>query len=333
MRWTARYAVAALCALALSTLVLPAGAASLDASGWWWRAQTGLGGIGVPTPPDVPEGGLLVESTPEGATAIAALRFTLTSDEVQPILKLEVAEAANAGQAVIAACPAGAKWQPADGGSWESKPPHACVEGSVSGVPSDDGSAWTFPVAALVPLFVEGVVDVVLVPGTTESGANPSFRVAFEPPSGKSLETSSDAPEPSVPPPAAFATPGPTEAPEPTSEGAVGGTRSTPQPPSEPVFDPATEAGDEGVTSSAPLRNAPTGAEERYPGRWPAVAVLLLGAAATYWLWGQPFPAPKRLGPLAARHDAAETSPEEGPTEVRGIGRFRRPRTGEAPTL
>lgn len=331
MRSASRTAVAVLAALVLSALMLPAGAASLDASGWWWRAQTGIGGIGVPAPPDVPEGGLLVENAPDGATAVSALRFTLGSDEIQPILTLDVADAANAGDARIAACPAGAKWEPAEGGSWGDKPPHACVEGSVSGVEAEDGSTWTFPVTALVPLFVEGVLDVVLVPGRTESGESPSFRVVFEAPTDASLETSREAPDTDVAPPASATTPEPAQGSTAGSQGTVSEPTSASPATSEPVFEPATEPSDEQVTSSAPLRNAPPAAQDGAPGRWAGVVVLLLGAAAAYWLWQQPLPAPKRLGPMAAR--AGAEGPAEPPGEPRGIGRFRRPRTGEAPTL
>lgn len=342
-RSTVKGIVALATAASLSILALPVGAASLEASGWWWRPQTGLGGAQAPAPPDVSEGDLLVESTPQETTAVAAVRFTLRSDEVQPILKLRVADAANAGDAVLAACPAGAKWQEAHAGGWDDKPPAACQEGSVNGVASDDGSEWTFPVSALVPLFLEGTIDVVIVPGKTETGGNPSFRIVFEEPTSRSLETTREAPEASVPPADGFGDPEPTPATTDdsgstgTGGGTFGGpmTSSEPGPTPEPVFDPALDAEDQEVTSSAPLRRVGTAsAPTERPGRWAAVVVLVLGAAAALWLLQQPMPAPRRLGPLASRHAEAEAGAgDRGPGEVRGVGRFRRQRTGEPPTL
>lgn len=331
-------------AVSLWVLALPVGAASLDASGWWWRAQTGLGGIQAPTPPDVSDGQLLVESTPQEATAIAGVRFDLRSDEVQPILKLQVAEAANAGEAVLVACPAGAKWQAVQGGNWDDKPPAACQEGSVSGVPADDGSEWTFPVSALVPIFIERTVDVVIVPGETETGTNPSFRIVFEEPTSRSLETTREAPEVSVPPAGSFGDPDPTPATAADDSGSPdegGGTFAGPTTPSEPgptpepALDPPRDAEGQQVTSSAPSRRVGTAsAPEERSGRWAAVAILALGAAAAFWLFQQPMPVPRRLGPLASRHAETEAAPgRENEGEVRGIGRFRRPRSGEPPSL
>src|SRR5439155_14512834 len=133
-------------------------AADLRAAGWWWQVKSGALAAAPLTSPDVPDGGLLVAGAPDGATAIAALRYTLDASETPSQLTLKVANDTGGATAVLAACPAGSAWKPASPGAWEDKPAPACERGSVNGIRSADKSSWTFAVA---PLAAGGTLDVV----------------------------------------------------------------------------------------------------------------------------------------------------------------------------
>ena len=184
--------VACAAAVLLSAWCLAGGrgsTADLHEVSWWWRGNTGP--APVPPPPTVPQGGLLVAGAPDGATAIAAVRYTLASGESNPVLTLNVADNGDQGgaQAVVAACVAGSAWAGSEqGGPWESKPNAACATGSVQGLRSGDGKTWTF---ALGPVVVAGEVNVVITPGTVAPGApvGSTFSVAFSAPSSASLAT------------------------------------------------------------------------------------------------------------------------------------------------
>jgi hypothetical protein len=78
----------------------------------------------------------------------------------------QVAAAANAGVAIVVACPTTGAWKPASAGPWNSRPQANCNAG-VHGAVSSDGTKITFD---LSPLAVDGKVDVALEPG---SGGNP----------------------------------------------------------------------------------------------------------------------------------------------------------------
>ena len=193
--------------LLLALLVLPsmATAATHEAHGWWWRAQTGLLGADLPPPPDVPKDGLLVERAPDGATAVSAVRFRLADGETDPVLTLTVASGQSSGAAIAACQTVRAGWNGAQGGRWDSAPRWDCQQGRVDGEVSDDGSTWTWSLAPLVR--EDGAISVMLVDATSTP-----FHVAFEAPSEASLTTTT-APPP--PPPA----PDPDPGPAPSSDG------------------------------------------------------------------------------------------------------------------
>ena len=186
---------AALLVGAAVTALLPssAAAATLTQSGWWWRVNDGALPVSLPSPPNVPEGGLMVAGAPDGATAIAALHFDLSETEASPVLTLRVADGGDQGGAgaLLGACVTGSVWQPESAGTWTNKPFPACAEGSVNGVRADDGASWTF---ALAPLLSDGILDITLVPGVDPAGlagANGSvFQLVFAAPSAASLVTS-----------------------------------------------------------------------------------------------------------------------------------------------
>lgn len=337
---------AALVVTAAVVGLLPSGAdaATLAQAGWWWRVNDGALPATVPTPPMVPKGGLYVAGAPDGATAIAALHFDLAEGETAPVLTLKVAENGDQGgdTALLAACLTGSAWQPAEGGTWTSKPFPACAEGSVNGVRAEDGSTWTF---ALAPLASDGIVDVTLVPGVDPSrpeGANgSSFQLAFEPPTAASLATTtgdSGGGDFAVPD---FGAPA----------GDAGGTGSfdvpafgdsgLSLPPAGPAagFTPALPEADQGLTATAPVaqkRNGPldatpVSAVEDHKGL--AAIVLALCGAALLWSGQLPTPEPRRLGTFGARVDTAGTAGTTAEPAPAGLGRFARARTGPAPRL
>ena len=63
--------------------------ASVDDSGWWWRAQTNPGLL-LPAPPTVAPGQLLVQGAPDQAAAIAAVEADLMRDGGRVITREQV---------------------------------------------------------------------------------------------------------------------------------------------------------------------------------------------------------------------------------------------------
>jgi hypothetical protein len=302
----------------LGLLPAHAEATTLAQAGWWWRVNDGGLPAGLPTPPNVPEGGLMVAGAPDGATAIAALHFDLSSSETNPVLTLAVAENGDQGgdTAILAACLTGSAWQPANGGAWTNKPFPACAEGSVTGLRAQDGKTWTF---ALAPLLSDGIVDVTFVPGvdpTRPEGANGSvFQLVFNAPTAASLATtagSSDGSSTDFVLPE-FGSPDvvPSDSGSFTAP-AIGGGLSLPPASS---FTPALPEADQGLTATAPVvqeRNAPLEASPiAAVADHKALAVLVLALCGGVMLWSAQMPVP----------------------EPAGLGRFARPRTGPAPRL
>ena len=167
-------------ALVLGAFASPAAHAEpADATGWWWRAQTGRGPA-LPAPPNVPEGGLFVMSDPSGEQAIAAVAAT-KGDVVVTGLVFELNE--RRGTVELVACPAKEAWEPAAAGVWDSRPIADCELGSVEGVVADDGATVTFPLSGS-GLGEEGAIDIVV---SGVSGA--TFSVVLTAPDGGSVMT------------------------------------------------------------------------------------------------------------------------------------------------
>jgi hypothetical protein len=297
-------------------------AASIDDSGWWWRAQTNPQVL-LPPPPNVEEGQLLVQSSPEGAVALAAIAATLVEGQARPVLTLAVADGGDVGSdgAVILACQAGSTWKGGDAKPWAEHPPAGCEAGGVPGTRAEDGTSWSWDLSALQ---FAANVNVVIVPGTVEGqpeGAGYStFSVTFEHPTAASLATAPGV-APSAAPPldvdAGFADPG-------VSAGAVdsfsppvdsGSLALPPVNASLPNEDQGLTPVAPSVQASQPLLPAAALVDPRSPhARAVGVLLLLLGGALVYVMTKQQQP----IGP-------------EGVPG--GLGRWASPRWGSPPSL
>jgi hypothetical protein len=319
------------------------GGATFDTAAWWYKPSQK--GVTAPAPPTVPADGLLVQGQPDGASAIAAVRFTLAAGQGSPILTLAVADEKDSPDSppVLAACLAGSAWSGSGQQQWESAPNADCTA-SVQGLLSDDKKSYTFAVS---PLVQDNLLDIVLVPGTVTTRPAPpvadptggqvpqtsgsTFSVAFNKPTDASLTTTAGFDSSS-----SFAPP-----PEVTDPGTSDLPLSLDAPIADPVagaaFTPALPAAQQGRTATAPARRLATQAnvvaasnalQDR---RGVAALVLLLGAVAAMFVNREPVPAPRRLGPLAGR--ALATEEPAVAAEPGGVGRFARPRVGSPPRL
>ena len=295
-------------------------AASIDDSGWWWRAQTNPNVL-LPAPPNMEEGQLLVQSGPEGALALAAVAGTLVEGEANPVLTLQVADGGEVGGdgAVILACQAGSSWTGGDAKPWAEHPQAGCEAGGIAGTRAEDGTSWSFDLSTLQ--FAENV-NVVIVPGTVEGqpeGANySSFSVTFEPPTVESLATT-----PGVPP----VTAPPLDTSGVTSPDLGAGVIDSYTPPVDsgtldlPPVDAALPDEDQGLTPVAPSVQAgqpllpASFVDPRRPeARTVGVLLLVLGGALVYWMTRQ--------------------QPAIGPEGIPGgLGRWAAPRWGTPPSL
>ncbi|MDQ1396616.1 MAG: hypothetical protein QOG64_1875 [Acidimicrobiaceae bacterium] len=356
-----------LVALALSSLgiglwgsLAPAAAASLVQSAWWYRANTDPGRAlpppapappdplpttpaTVPTPaPTVADGSLLVQSTPEGATAIAALSWTLTGGETAPSLIVKPDSSSHIpADAVILACRAAVPWK-APGkspGAWEDKPLVDCGA-SVQGILNPDGSVGF----ALGPLVSGTDLDVVITPGlaqTTPTPVGSTFSLSFPVQDGVALKTAPAAADNEFAP---FA----------SSPGSSGPADAAPSSPSSSFSGSSASSSGDVATAASPIAapalppeaQAPTVPALIAPGttkpgskgdnhrRLVAFLILLAGLAFAGLAFLTPEHADGTIGlgrfrgPVPAASVAAAVEPAAG-----GLGRFRRPRTGPPAAL
>jgi len=298
-------------------------AASIDDSGWWWRAQTNPDVL-LPPPPNTSKGQLLVQSSPEGAMALAAVAGTLVEGQANPVLTLAVADGGDVGSesAVILACQAGSSWTGGDAKPWAEHPQAGCDAGGVKGTRAKDGTTWSFDLSSLQ---FSTNVNVVIVPGAVEGqpeGASyPAFSVTFEKPTVQSLaSTPGAAPVSSAPPLDVGVT---------TDPGVGAGVVDSYTPPVDsgggfdlPPVAAALPDEEQGLTPVAPsvqagqpMLPASVAIDPRSPhARSVGVVLLLLGGALVYFLTRQQHP----IGP--------EGIPG-------GLGRWAAPRWGSPPSL
>jgi hypothetical protein len=320
-------------------------ATSVDDVGWWSRTnqEPTLGGVLVA--PDVPPEHVLVEGTPEGATAIAALRATLPDGTGNPVLTLQAASAVGGDSAVLLACQSGSGWTGVHAGAWDAKPSPDCSK-SVQGIPSEDASSWSF---ALAPLQFADQIDIVLTPGTLAGaeGVGSAFRVVFERPEASDIEVSdAPTPAPDLPPVSMPGAGGFSTKPPSVGGGTVQPSFQAPSASSgdqvqvaAPPVRAALPAQEQGATATAPALQAAqplvspalaaTGGSD---GRLLGVVVVLGAGALLYWSSQQPLPERRLLSRFASSVPHAAVEASTSPT-VGGLGRFRRQRTGAARRL
>jgi len=337
----------------------PAGASQLTDSGWWWKLHAGntvegpgpAPNVGLPqtspappTPPTVPDGGLLVSRDPDGANAFGALRFSLGGEESNPVLTLKVAGDTSASEGDLLACQTGSAWTGEAGGRWDSKPLVECDVarggGSVAGIPSADGAVWTFNLATLV---IDGPggreIDVAIVPAldaAAPAGAQTPFQVTFDKVDASLLETELGGATVTPPSPDSFS--GSLDTESATSPAISDFTAPASFEPS--IAQPALPAEDQGLSATAPVRRnlttpqlpKPTsGSSEDTDARAAATAVLLLGAVVLYFSARQRTPVPQSLTRMSRRKPAKDATPSQ--PQVGGLGRFTRPRSSPPQAL
>lgn len=310
-------------ALVLAVLGAPAAslAAELETHGWWWQPQTGQGPA-LPRPPHVPAEGLAVGRGVSGPTAVSAVRFSVASSEAAASLSLAVAEVVPGSTVSLVACPATATWFGTQAGTWGTRPPSDCARGAAAGRPSPDGAAWNFDLSP-----IGGVTDVVIQPAPGEAGL---FEISFDPPTAGSLITS---PKGAATLEEPGGTEGGDEAPsffyDPASADRSASFGFAPAPPA--LGSPSTEAPPTRELAEPPRRlvalPAAAPPAEADP-RLLAILVLLATLAAGVVFLREPLRRPRLLGPLAD----AGFRPDE-PVGERGLGRFRRARSGTPPSL
>jgi hypothetical protein len=323
-------AITMLVGSALAGWIEPAAATGLGGTAWWWRPQQDPP---VLKAPNVPDGGFMVQGAPDdptttfpdGASAIAAIRFTLDKGQANPVLTLKlVKEQSQAGpNPIIYACQAGSAWGAASGPqAWAAHPKPDCTK-SVQGQIAADGSAIVFPAG---PLQFNDQLDVILVPGidpALPAPANSSvFTFVFEPPTQAALVTSAGTPPPPPPPPASFTAP--TGAPA-TGEGSFTAPAATSFTPPVAALPPSQQ----GQTATAPVVNAATtpsipvrSADNNDDNNSQLIGLLVLLAGAGIAFWSYRSSQAGASGPRTADGE-----------HIGGLGRFARPREGIAPRL
>jgi len=304
----------------------PAGGADLVDSGWWWVAQ-GDGPIPLPSPPTVPDGGLMVQGAPNGPLALGAVRYQADPGSSGAILTLRIADGGDQGveDGVVLACTAASAWTGGEAQAWSARPEVDCTS-AASGLVSDDRTSIAFD---LVPND-SGVVDVVLVPATTDGGPfngsnGSSFTLVVEAPAAEDLAGTTGAASGSgspPPPPAggSFAAPPLGLGGSPSFSVGPQPALPAPAPAASPAPAPSGDDGEPARPAALPTLaddGAPTFAE-----LLPLLLVLALGPAA---LLASRHPrlasalAPLGIGP-AARSAllATSTAPAPGSAEEPG---------------
>ena len=352
-----------------------ADAVSAPTAGWWARLATsdpaGQLPVGLPVPapttPDTipagataPPGQLLVEGAPDGATAIAAIRWDLEPGESGPSLVLPIAPGSSVNpQSIVLACRTATPWTKPQSaaGSWDEKP---LVDGSkcVNGVLADDLSTIAF---GIQPLVSGNTLDIVLTPGEDPAVEVPPgvpeppvdidgslFRLLFDPPGDDALQVvAGDFSEGEGD---RFVTPEPEPAPDfgsvdvPSSDFAAAPDVSTPSfDAGADVAAPALDPEDLGpsvpdVASAVPAATASDPVNR-------TIGFVLLALAGLVGAWTY-FTSPTAGGdteiglgrfrttvPAAVAAAPAMAGASSAPPVVGGLSRFARPRSGPPPPI
>lgn len=336
--------LAVLCLIAgalVAWLPTPATAEAPAAIGWWNKAKpefpSELGGDPLPPPPDVPDEGFLVANDPTGPMAIAGLRFEAT-DAVKAVLTLHAPEDSPWADTVeLSACPVLTEWEPVFDGAWDNRPELSCDTIEAAGEFNDDRTTVTFQINE--EFFRLGVLV-----STIEIGLRPSsssvqpFRAPFAEPGIDALVAvdggplirpagSGDgeevlAPPPALPPPAAGSPIGGSDdlGGSLSSDQGLGDTTPT------TVANGPQQTETAGQETAAPIASPDSGGERLLAGALLAMLGMGLFLSSTR----QPHQ-PRLIGGLAHRSDGGELDapPPPGHGEERGLGRFRRARSGQ----
>jgi hypothetical protein len=296
----------------------PVHAQGAEAQGWWSSLHRAAAPA-PPAPPDVGPTDLLLQGgdveravpgtgTAPAPTALAALRFHVTTSAAVGSLVLRVAAQARAAD--VRAYPTTTSWVPAQDGAIEDAPTPDLSRYS-AGALSTDGATLVFPdIGRMVT--DDGLLSVVLVPGPTDRvvvhAPLPTALAVVLPPRGPVQPSAAPLGQPAVVPPPVpvVAVALPPVAPVPA---AVPAPSSQPAPVVAAVTTP---------TGTAARRVVPDSSRDRLVVGLEALLVL-----AFFGLLGQgPFAALARL----------TGQPVEERTE-RGVGRFVSARTGAPPRL
>ena len=359
-----RFALAAALAVVGSSFVFlapTADAVGAPTSAWWSRLATTTPAdelpvalpVPAPTTPDTvpagttaPDGQLVVEGTPDGAVAIAAVRWELADGESSPSITLPIGEGSSLNpESIVLACRAATPWTPPEPapGTWDSKP---LVDGftCVNGIIAEDLSAVTFGVQ---PLMSGNALDVVLTPGKAAIPEPPagvpappadidgsSFRWTFPPPSAENVEVVAGS-DFSSGEGDRFITPTTSATPDFGATDTPSTGSSAPPVDSSPAFDapaqaaPALEPQDLAPSVPDVNRAVPATATSGPANRTIGFILLVLSALVAGWAYMTSNPAAAGtvgLGRFAAPVAAgAAGAPGEG--VVGGLSRFARPRS------
>lgn len=169
------------------SVLLPGGAPAARAAtpglvGWWTTTSvTSPAAATAPVGPDVPKGGMLVQSGSDSSTPVAfgALAFELPDGATVTRLVLRVAgSSGTVPSSSLGLCAlAFPTFTPADGGAASDAPAYACTHEIVA-APSSDGTSYTFDAE---PLRTGSQLAVAVVP------ASAAGRVVLAPPAGDAL--------------------------------------------------------------------------------------------------------------------------------------------------
>ncbi len=154
---------AALCLSAIPfVLTLPAGADSASSFGWWYQLNDSALPVAPPPPPDAPSGGIYVQGTLAGPTALGAVHFSSPGTSAGTV---KLAIVGTNGAVEVAMCPTTSAWQAADGGAWQKRPTFDCTSSKSLGVVAADGKSVVFQVT---DAFAQaGEFDLAIVPDPT----------------------------------------------------------------------------------------------------------------------------------------------------------------------
>lgn len=280
------------------------------------------GGPGTPNP-TVPDGGLWVANDPTGALAMSAVRYR--GDVGSGELTLRFAPGSTTVGRMVA-CPALSGFSPGPEGAWADRPAHDCDRLSLTGRLTPDGTGVQFTIPQGFLGFGERVLDIVILPDPTVGDV---FSIYFEPPGADSLEVSQGQELP--PPVAELPEIDPSTLPETPSFDAgtftpdgsdftIGGGTGTVTSDA-----PADEGEEQAAGLPEPIAQILEPFTESRTARIISVITLLLMGGALWYFGGAPVRAPRRLGALAGDAPAMVDQPTDA---GRGIGRFRRDRTG-----